>query len=744
MVPYSGTIKIHSFSNNIEIKSENFYHFLCMFSPLQLKVDYREEAITEKMKNHNFVDRNYNPNRMLPTIYKSLSHYKSAYIPLIIYDCWAQIVNSYNNEENIWVEMKICKTTYENSIIEVELSCFIDFKKFLEDEIPKKGWIILLIDPMLDRNSFYPVHEKNHYLMAIATVKASFTLVDDYIRNLDYNYKLIVQLNKTERNTKMINGNNTLVMQGIKYIRPSERLIDTLSEVDQNIISLFIQPNIESFLLNYDRPSELTNFYDEAFFNEEQRKAIISCYNAVKLPSNINRVVMIQGPPGTGKTRTLIGIVKNLFINFDDHMCKRFRMLICAPSNGAIDQIALQLIKDRGFLYSFKGHDLRIVRIGNKLKTNQLVQPYHLDNLIIDETKDQLYKYYIDEVREDILRDADVILSTLGSVQMNDLKKQFFKDDIFFNCVIVDEASQCSEPEVLMPLIYNTSKIILIGDHLQLPATVMSRIAKNSCFGRSMSERLNLYFDSLSKGNPTLTLRTQYRMQPPICSFPSQTFYGGKLKTNPDSGVNQKIHLKPYLLFDLSKTYETRRGHSNTLDNQQAQNQMKTSLSNIKEVNFIFQLLLTIIQNLGLYINQNSPPKRWPNKLSASIGIVTFYKGQKEALIKKLQSFDNGKLLDYIDVNTVDAFQGQERDIMILSCVRGTNCCGNIGFVKSRQRMNVSLTRAKSVMYVCINGKSFNRTPVWNNLLQDAAKRNCFVEVKQDMRIADINRNIKF
>src|SRR5699024_644053 len=136
------------------------------------------------------------------------------------------------------------------------------------------------------------------------------------------------------------------------------------------------------------------------------------------------------------------------------------------------------------------------------------------------------------------------------------------------------------------------------------------------------------------------------------------------------------------------------------------------------EVEFIFKLILIILNKLNYRVTTESVGDL-PDQLPVTIGVITFYKGQKQELIKKLDEFHDGVLKKHIDVNTVDAFQGQERDIVILSCVRAfdtTNDNNSVGFVRSQQRMNVALTRAKSVLFICIHGKSFANVPRWQQL----------------------------
>lgn len=197
-------------------------------------------------------------------------------------------------------------------------------------------------------------------------------------------------------------------------------------------------------------------------------------------------------------------------------------------------------------------------------------------------------------------------------------------------------------------------------------------------------------------------------------------FYKSMLETPNGTGVNSRIPIQPYLVFDVADANE-----------RCTTNLVNPSRFNVAESEYIFKLILVIFAKLGYTVTADKI-RYLPEKLTTTIGVITFYRGQKLELIKRLQMFDNGILLKHIDVNTVDAFQGQERDIVILSCVRAlekVNDLNSVGFVRSQQRMNVALTRAKSVLFVMIHAKSFANVPRWKDLLDDAQARQRFVRL---------------
>lgn len=221
-----------------------------------------------------------------------------------------------------------------------------------------------------------------------------------------------------------------------------------------------------------------------------------------------------------------------------------------------------------------------------------------------------------------------------------------------------------------------------------------------------------------------LTLVRQFRMNQAICNFPSTHFYENMLETPSGTGVNPRIPIQPYLVFDVANANES---CTASLSN--------PSRFNVEESESIFKLILVIFAKLGYTVTANKI-HALPEKLKTTIGVITFYRGQKNELIRRLQQFDNGILLKHINVNTVDAFQGQERDIVILSCVRALerpNDFNSVGFVRSQQRMNVALTRAKSVLFIMIHAKSFANVPLWQQLLADAQARQCLVRLTSQM-----------
>lgn len=392
-------------------------------------------------------------------------------------------------------------------------------------------------------------------------------------------------------------------------------------------------------------------------------------------------------------------MVKKIFLDWrESDSCPK--ILICAPSNGAIDEIGKRLFKERDFLKTANvNRALRIVRIGQEDSMNEDVRKnmfidalieknikMHQDNqkdfhtgelgekesefnkLVLQantlerskefeelkhvKQKMNLLKKQIGylqkhqenvvkknvnlnnetlrkKYRNDLLTKADVILTTLSSC-CNSSLLQVFNEKRIFNCCIIDEASQCSEPEILMPLSFNSiSKLILIGDPMQLPATTISTVANKFGFGTSLFERFYKYLQDKPLLNQYyIMLNIQYRMHSEICSFPSRLFYSNRLGT--DSKTDKRIFpLIPYMVFDIKDTKECKRNVKN--------------IHNTRESNFVLKLT-------DRCANAIETCKRFDNNV-LRIGIITPYQGQRKLLEDGLKQYEKSTKVR-IEVNT--------------------------------------------------------------------------------------------
>lgn len=240
--------------------------------------------------------------------------------------------------------------------------------------------------------------------------------------------------------------------------------------------------------------------------------------------------------------------------------------------------------------------------------------------------------------------------------------------------VVIDEAAQASEVAILPPLSLGAARCVLVGDPQQLPATVISKAAGTLMYSRSLFERFQ------QAGCPTMLLSVQYRMHPQIRDFPSRYFYQGRLTDSesvaklPDEPYYKDPLLRPYIFYDIRHGRESHRGGS-------------VSYQNIHEAQFCLRLYEHVqktVKSLGV------------GKIT--VGIITPYKLQLKCLQREFDEVLNSEEGKDLYINTVDAFQGQERDVIIMSCVRASS--HGVGFVADIRRMNVALTRARRALWV--------------------------------------------
>ncbi|XP_058861511.1 probable helicase senataxin [Acipenser ruthenus] len=515
-------------------------------------------------------------------------------------------------------------------------------------------------------------------------------------------------------------------------------------------------------------------------YNDEQQKAINSAIAMVKQPQRTPKICLIHGPPGTGKTKTIVGLLESIFSEDQENSIpvenrrlkgRKPRVLLCAPSNAAVDHLMKKIILD--FKEKSRDHknplgncgDINLVRLGmekaiskdllgfsldnqTKIRTQrgQTVQDTNIyrrkedldqqiDNLsrqcamhqkvrekfqqLTDEKcrllreREQLGRQLKEtrsrkqEVQARVLQDAHVIcctLSTSGSILLESAFRRLGHDP--FSCVIVDEAGQATEMETLIPLTYRCPALVLVGDPEQLPPTVISQKAREKRYDQSLMARLWKCLHRETKQNPGIQtpinfLSTQYRMHPDICEFPSKYIYKRALKTDGDTAEKRcgtSWPFQPYRLFDVTDGYETKAGES---------------FHNDQEVKLVMQLIKLIVE-----------------KQKGRVGVITHYSAQKQR-IKDCINREGSKLFQFVEVDTVDGFQGREKDCIIVSCVRASNTQGSIGFLGNRQRLNVTITRAKCSLFILGHLKTLMDHRDWGALIQDAHKRGTIIKTRE-------------
>lgn len=449
--------------------------------------------------------------------------------------------------------------------------------------------------------------------------------------------------------------------------------------------------------------------------NSSQNKAV----NKILAASDL---AIVHGPPGTGKTTTLVQAIKAL-IKQD-----RQQILVVAPSNTAVDLLSEKLT-DEG---------LNVLRVGNPVRVSERLMSLTLDSKIAahtrmkdiktlkkqaNEYKNLAHKYkknfgkaerdqrkaLFDEAHkimkevasveqyaiDDILSKAQVITATLVGANHYTVRNLKYKT------VVIDEAGQALEPACWIPIL-KAEKVVLAGDHFQLAPTIKSsEAAKNGLSTTLLEKCVSLHPESV------ILLEEQYRMNEAIMGYSSQIFYQNKLKAN----VSVARHLvfpndAPLAFIDTAGC-----GFDEKLEG--------TSSTNPDEAAFLFK-------HLTQYVTELTQSKSFKAEDFPSIAVISPYKEQigllKEQLAHNalLQSFTSK-----ISVNTIDSFQGQERDIVYISMTR-SNPEGEIGFLSDIRRMNVAMTRARKKLVVIGDSATLSNLPFYSDFISYAEGLNAY------------------
>ena len=442
-------------------------------------------------------------------------------------------------------------------------------------------------------------------------------------------------------------------------------------------------------------------------------------------------VAIVHGPPGTGKTTTLVEAI-------NETLMRESQVLVCAQSNMAVDWISEKLV-DRG---------INVLRIGNPTRVNDKMlgftyerrfeshpdypQLWAIRKAIRDlrsnrKKGSESFHQKMDRLRSraaeieirinaELFGEARVIACTLvGSAHR-------LLEGMKFGTLFIDEAAQALEAACWIPM-RRTNRVILAGDHCQLPPTVKSIAALRAGLGKTLMERI-----AENKPEVVTLLKIQYRMNEDIMRFSSDWFYGGQVESAP------QIKYRSILDFDHPITWIDTSNEENriTIEGEDApEDSASTSSSSSaanqnSDLNFKEQFVgesygrinkaeaeLTLL-TLAEYFTKIGKQRVLGD--SIDVGIISPYRAQVQylkKLIKKYEFFKPYRRL--ISVNTVDGFQGQERDVILISLVR-SNDEGQIGFLKDLRRMNVAMTRARMKLIILGNKDTMTQHPFYKKL----------------------------
>ncbi|XP_076178494.1 uncharacterized protein LOC143152358 isoform X1 [Ptiloglossa arizonensis] len=726
------------------------------------------------------------------THYKSYDEYCRIISPLLLLETWYGITKEFQNIDQDPRRPTLMCSIVENSIQRDMKSTNIYLTTLMIEVLATKQDIERQAHPVFGDLVFFEYIDNQEKRKTFHKVFAYVTDVHQtiltpwthYNRDLGHYVKNPCSLLTYTMTTKPLNQNIVVNrvqrLRTVTYLRSTLRMVRALDCLPKSqLMDPILSPKIEMYQLPTVSASETLITQDK--LNQKQLEAVFKITETIVQKQA--KLCFIQGPPGTGKSKVIVNIVTQVLYGSNRYTNNGspLKILVCAPSNAAIDEITMRLLQIRSTMKHVHSKGFKMVRIGRAGAIHPIVKDISVTELAkrevkrtttntnnipldsVDEEKsfleskinalkcelantqkmDEVYRQHVRMKLTDItakyelllhrrplkeinpkelvkiqraaenrvLAHADIITCTLSSCYNNQMESVFVSDKHKISVCIVDEASQSCEAETLIPLMLRVNTLVLVGDSNQLPATILSPQAKQFGLDQSIFSRVQNAFE-FYPSNPIIGLDMQYRMQHEICSWPNKFFYGGKLKTA--VARNESFPFQTYRILNINA------------------NQNNDNSSNTDEAQFVTNMIASML----IFANFD----KWE---CISIGIITPYNNQKSILQKKIAErmallSENIKKKIKLDVNTVDGFQGQERDVIIMSCVRSRG----IGFLSDRQRLCVALTRAKHSLILCGNFNTFMRDPMWNSLLSDAKFRKIFFNVNANAEPQEIKVHV--
>jgi CheY-like chemotaxis protein len=437
---------------------------------------------------------------------------------------------------------------------------------------------------------------------------------------------------------------------------------------------------------------------------------------AVEKILSAGELAIVHGPPGTGKTTTLVQAIKAL-IQRDNE-----RILVVAPSNTAVDLLSEKLSEE----------GLNVLRVGNPARVSERLMSLTLDSKMAVHTgikeikklkkkagefRDMAHKYkrnfgkaerdqrkaLFDEAKnilreverteqfilDDVLSKAQVVTATLVGANHYTVR------NLRYQTVVIDEAGQALEPACWIPIL-KAQRLVLAGDHCQLPPTVKSEAALSTTL---LEKNVALHPEAV------VLLEEQYRMHETIMGYSSGVFYEDRLKAHPSVAAHSLFAGdRPLSFIDTAGC-----GYD--------EKQEGSGLSNPEEAAFLIRHATLLAVELSTHYTPGDFP---------SIAIISPYRRQVHLLQELLQHSPELKpYMHKISVNTIDSFQGQERDIVYIGMTR-SNADNKIGFLSDIRRMNVAMTRARKKLVVIGDSATLSRLPFYAGFISYAEQRESY------------------
>jgi ATP-dependent RNA/DNA helicase IGHMBP2 len=434
-----------------------------------------------------------------------------------------------------------------------------------------------------------------------------------------------------------------------------------------------------------------------------------------------NDLAIVHGPPGTGKTTTLVQAIKALIQK--DHQ----QVLVVAPSNTAVDLLSEKLYDEK----------LNVLRVGNPARVSERLMSLTLDNKMAEHSRmkeikkmkkqanefrtmahkykrtfgkaereqrkalfDEAHKIIKDVekteqyIMDDLISRAQVITATLVGANHYSVR------NISYHTVVIDEAGQALEPACWIPIL-KAQKVVLAGDHYQLPPTIKSEEAARNGLNLTLLEKCVQHHPQA-----VVLLEEQYRMHETIMGYSSHVFYQNRLRANIAVATHQLFASDNAIAFiDTAGC-----GFDEKTEG--------TAISNPEEAAFVFKHLTQYVEVLQSHYTTDNFP---------SLAVISPYRQQIQLLREQLQH--NAALQPFlrnITVNTIDSFQGQERDIVYISMTRSNND-NKIGFLSDVRRMNVAMTRARKKLVVIGDSATLSQFPFYADFIGYAERHNAYL-----------------
>ncbi|KZT73806.1 hypothetical protein DAEQUDRAFT_355275 [Daedalea quercina L-15889] len=691
----------------------------------------------------------------VPPTFSDAEHFRRVFEPMFLLECWTQLVESKEGVLKTY-DIRIASRQFVDDWLDLDVT----FSGSVD-----KDWSLGDTDVVLLRQP----KGKKGVLAKVQNYKGSPFGIQATIRCCARGSDPGLQPNSMWSLGKALSLTTLYREYGALMSLPYYDLSETILRAKLNKPTIPDSKEVQRTMATYN-------------VNEPQAKAILYSLTA-------DGFALIQGPPGTGKTSTICGLVHaflsrrpkpgtQIYVSrnagpADKEPVKK--ILLCAPSNAAIDEIAFRL-KEGVSGAGRQSSSPKVVRLGNVKAMNASVKDVSLEYLIeqklnanpqvtnpsnaggeitrlraelenLKKTRQQKFDeisqihdntsktfaleedikklnkeknaltHQIDKLRDqqksdsrtmdatrrrfrtEVLQEADVVCSTLSGSAYE------YLEQFDFELIVIDEAAQAIELSSLIPLKYNCKHCVMVGDPQQLPPTVKSQEACSFGYDQSLFVRLQR-----QRPDAVHLLSIQYRMHPDISQVPSRLFYNGRLQDGPDMAVKTRRPWHAHEKFGTYRFFNVPEGHEET--------GMAHSYINRGEVKIAVALFNRLRREFTSF------------DFDSKIGVISMYRGQILAIRRAFEEKFGPEITSIVDFNTVDGFQGQEKDIVILSCVRAGPGVQSVGFLRDVRRMNVALTRAKSSIFVLGHAPTLERSDdIWRSIVMDARERNRLTNV---------------